>query len=153
MTTIASKTTDLLFVYGTLKRGHGNNPLLRTSTFMGEAISADKNYVLEGLHLIDLPKGHDIAPVKGDLYQVDAHGTWLRLDRLEGHPRIWRREIRPFITEAGKRVDAWVYVYQMAEVPNRPENLPRNDAGQWEYAPGHSRDALGLRYLDGQFDF
>ena len=33
-----------LFVYGTLKRGYGNNRLLREATFIGPAISKSAMY-------------------------------------------------------------------------------------------------------------
>ena len=36
------KISDNLFVYGTLKRGHGNNALIRHTEFIAEAIYVDK---------------------------------------------------------------------------------------------------------------
>ena len=76
-----------MFVYGTLKRGHGNHHWLAGAPFLGEAALPD--VVL-----------HDLGPfpmavpgegrVWGEVYAVDAAGL-ARLDRLESYPRLYDR--------------------------------------------------------------
>ena len=93
---------ELVFVYGTLKRGHGNHHWLAAAPFQGEAVLP--NVVL-----------HDLGPfpmavpgeglVRGEVYAVDAAGL-ARLDRLEGYPRLYDR--RPLPLADGRR--AWVYL-------------------------------------------
>lgn len=127
-----------LFVYGTLKKGNGNHRLLERAQFLGNAISADKHYLLHGLALLEFPgaKRDFLAPIKGELYIVPTASEWQRLDRLEGHPRVWRRMIRPFVTEAGREFDAWVYIYQAkVHLQDFAFDLPRNADGQYEFAP------------------
>jgi len=98
----------LVFVYGTLKRGHGNHHWLADAPFLGEA--ALPNVVL-----------HDLGPfpmavpgeglVLGEVYAVDAAGL-ARLDRLEGYPRLYDRRPLPLVD--GRT--AWVYLGRPQQV-------------------------------------
>jgi gamma-glutamylcyclotransferase (GGCT)/AIG2-like uncharacterized protein YtfP len=98
----------LVFVYGTLKRGHGNHHWLAGAHFLGEAELPD--VVL-----------HDLGPfpmavpgeglVRGEVYAVDAAGL-ARLDRLESYPRLYDR--RPLPLADGRT--AWVYLGQPRQV-------------------------------------
>jgi len=45
----------------------------------------------------------------GELYEVDNE-VLEALDRLEGHPRFYRRE-RTEVLVGNRRVDAWIYLY------------------------------------------
>lgn len=113
---------DLLFVYGTLKRGHGNHHQLAGAGFVGEATMAG----------VDL---HDLGPfpmaisgeglARGELYRVDA-GTLARLDRFEGVPRLYRRECRGL--DDGRQ--AWIYLGQ----PRQVRHSPRLRGGCWPAA-------------------
>ena len=49
--------------------------------------------------------------VLGELYRVDED-TFRALDRLEGHPVMYERQLNLITTDAGDKVEAWVYVYQ-----------------------------------------
>ncbi len=97
-----NRNPELVFVYGTLKRGFGNHHWLAGAPFLGEA----------ELHDVVL---HDLGPfpmavpgegtVRGELYAVDADGL-ARLDRLEGYPRLYDRRPLPLVD--GRC--AWVYL-------------------------------------------
>lgn len=80
-------TSELLLVYGTLKRGHANHHHLGGAIFMGEAR-------LEQLNLHDLGPFPMAVPgaghVIGELYRVSGE-SFPALDRLEGVPRLYRR--------------------------------------------------------------
>jgi len=100
-----------VFVYGSLKRGFYNHRLLQ-GCMMWKAKA-------EG---IDLHRGSAFPYAKrgdhitfGELYEVDSE-VLQRLDRLEGHPHFYRREQTEIIV-GNKRVDAWIYLSQLAALP------------------------------------
>lgn len=103
-----------VFVYGTLKRGYGNNRLLREgkSTFLCEATSATPNYSMTVRGVPFLSEG-GTQHVKGELWEVDDK-TLERLDRLEGHPDMYCRRQRwfRFASERGEKMLAWVYLVE-----------------------------------------
>jgi gamma-glutamylcyclotransferase (GGCT)/AIG2-like uncharacterized protein YtfP len=129
---------ELVFVYGTLKRGHGNHHWLAEAPFLGEAFLPD--VVL-----------HDLGPfpmavpgegvVRGEVYGVDAAGL-ARLDRLEGYPRLYDR--RPLPLADGRR--AWVYLGR----PHQVRHVSAIADGCWRGpSPGAAvrRSQLGLAVL------
>lgn len=115
----------LLFVYGTLKRGHANHPQLGGAPFVGAA-------TMPGVDLHDLgpfPMAIDgEGAVQGEVFQVDA-GTLNRLDRFEGAPRLYRREARAL--SDGRR--AWIYLGRARQVRHSPR-LPH---GIWPGTAQH----------------
>jgi gamma-glutamylcyclotransferase (GGCT)/AIG2-like uncharacterized protein YtfP len=126
---------ELVFVYGTLKRGHGNHHWLLDAPFLGEAVLPD--VVL-----------HDLGPfpmavpgegvVRGEVYGVDAAGL-ARLDRLEGYPRLYDR--RPLPLADGRQ--AWVYLGR----PHQVRHVSAIADGCWlGPAPGAAvrRSQMGL---------
>lgn len=73
-----------LFVYGTLKRGYGNNRLLDNAAFLGTAqVRGFKIYHLGGFPGVHVSPDLDDM-VYGELYRVDNDYDVARLDRLEG---------------------------------------------------------------------
>jgi len=79
-----------VFVYGTLKRGHGNHRLLRNSVFLGSGSTAQRfPLYVRGLPYL-YPQPNSGEHVLGEVYQVDPQ-TMARLDKLEGHPRFYCR--------------------------------------------------------------
>lgn len=101
-------------VYGTLKRGKGNHPLLSEAMFVGTAKTKNKyplvirNWGLP--FLINKPNvGYN---VEVEIYLIDQD-MLNRLDILEGHPDWYRRKRRKFILlEDGYdklEMEAWVY--------------------------------------------
>jgi gamma-glutamylcyclotransferase (GGCT)/AIG2-like uncharacterized protein YtfP len=121
----AENVEVLVFVYGTLKRGHGNHHWLAEAPFLWEAELP--NVVL-----------HDLGPfpmavpgeglVRGEVYAVDAAGL-ARLDRLEGYPRLYHRQPLPL---ADGRT-AWVYLGR----PHQVRHVSAIADGRWEGpAPG-----------------
>lgn len=83
-----------VFVYGTLKQGHGNHRLLAQSKFLGRCVVKDKHRLvsLGGFPgLVATPGDDEERPVSGEVYQVNEE-TLLSLDFLEGHPRFYERQ-------------------------------------------------------------
>lgn len=101
---------ERVFVYGTLKSGYGNNRLLASSEFIGEAVTEEAFHLCElgafpGMLEADEHEGDPLL-VSGEVWEVDEK-TFASLDRLEGHPTFYKR--RTLDTSEGK---AWGYIYQ-----------------------------------------
>lgn len=116
-------SAPLLFVYGSLKRGMANHPQLQQAVWVGCAR-------LEGLALYDLgPFPMVIAcsepgsAIEGELYQVNA-ALLERLDRFEGAPRLYQRELHRL--SSGEAV--WVYVGRAQQV----RHVKRLSSGCWQ---------------------
>lgn len=95
----------LVAVYGTLKRGRGNNRLLSTSSFIGEdELHGFTMYSAGGFPVIyrseELSKS-----ILVEVWEVDEETLTGDLDRLEGHPSWYCRELVP--TKYG---EAWIYI-------------------------------------------
>lgn len=103
----------LIFVYGTLKRGHRNFHLLANSKFVGQAITNTKYKMLDAGFpvLLGLTKddkegsGHF---VEGEVYDVDA-ATAKRLDQLEGEGHMYNR-VRKYVKMGEGSVRLHYYV-------------------------------------------
>jgi gamma-glutamylcyclotransferase (GGCT)/AIG2-like uncharacterized protein YtfP len=113
---------QLVFVYGTLKRGQANHQQLAGSPFCGEA-------QLHGLALYDLgPFPMAIASdapdacLHGELYTVTAEQLGA-LDRFEGAPRLYERQRHQLAD--GRPV--WVYV----GLPRQVRHVARIGSGVW----------------------
>lgn len=94
----------LIFVYGTLKRGYGNNRLLQTAEFVREA-------TLPGFRLHDsgFPVAEKVSDehfVKGEIFRIDPDKHLRSLDGLEGEGSMYHREIHT--TEDGEEVSVYV---------------------------------------------
>lgn len=103
---------QLVFVYGTLKRGEKNHHWLEGASWQGEA-------ELSGVLL------HDLGPFPmavigdgtaiGEVYAVDEPGL-ARLDELEGYPRLYDRQMLSL--NDGRQ--AWVYLGRLRQVRHAP---------------------------------
>ena len=78
-----------VFVYGTLKKGYGNNVLLNGTEFLGE-------HLLPGFKLLNAgfpvasPSANDT--IKGEVYELADNTPNLQwLDRLEANGRMYNR--------------------------------------------------------------
>jgi len=84
-----------VFVYGTLKKGYGNNRLLETSEFIGNAVTIKKFPMIgEGgafPYMLDIEG--DGFNVKGELWKVDEATLLYSLDSLEGYPGHYVRKV------------------------------------------------------------
>lgn len=104
-------TEHLVFTYGTLKRGYGNNRLLTDSIFVGEAETEYAYYMADhGIPFV-WTEGGALHKIAGEVYRVDNE-TLARLDQLEGHPTSYCRT--PILVRVGPdRVltEASIYFY------------------------------------------
>ena len=106
----------LLFVYGTLKKGHKNAFMLYNSTFVGRA-------VIFGYAMYKLKEGYPgiisdkRGSIDGELYWVDQD-TLRKLDDFEGVPTLYRRDTQIMTLSDGTIATAHFYVYQRAVYEN-----------------------------------
>lgn len=107
-------SNELMFVYGTLKKAYGNNRLLEGAEFLGEAVTLFHDYhmVSRGIPMVyQLPTGKGFH-VGGELYSV-PDALVPNIDRLEGHPRWYRRELIDVLTpNTTQATQAWMYIMQ-----------------------------------------
>lgn len=116
-----------LFVYGTLKRGYGNNRLLQNATFIGEAIT-NKPYLLFNCGFPKAVPSEEGLPIIGEVFEVDE-AQLARCDSLEGHPDWYvRREINANIN--GR--EETVMIYEMDQLQQAPMcHIIDNKYYQW----------------------
>lgn len=81
------KKTEYYFVYGTLKRGHGNNRILaesKTAKYIEDA-STNSSYTMVSLGGFPGVTYGGNTSIKGEIWSVSDEETKTRLDRLEGY--------------------------------------------------------------------
>ena len=111
-----------VFVYGTLKRGHGNHELLmHGARFVGEATTVEGFKIYQHdrpVYPMAKPAPAD-CQLRGEVWLVDDR-TLAALDRLEGNGHFYEREKTPVEvseqTNAGRLnarslCEAWIYIY------------------------------------------
>lgn len=118
-----------IFVYGTLRRGYGNNRLLEGQTFLGEAYTRDPNFAMvsNGWFPYVIRQATDyyhdqpnaIGHIWGELWEVDDEAL-ARCDRLEGTPNHYQRHEWDFTQIVGedhalRAVYHKAFMYSVAE--------------------------------------
>jgi gamma-glutamylcyclotransferase (GGCT)/AIG2-like uncharacterized protein YtfP len=117
----AEPESTRVFVYGTLLRGEGNHRLLARARLLREA-RTEATFELRDLGAFPgLVRGGAHA-VAGEVYEVDAD-TLAALDRLEGHPRFYRRTL--IALADGERVEAYLLA------PEQVDGCPVIASGSW----------------------
>lgn len=105
-------------VYGTLKRGYGNNRLLANATFVKE-ITVPGYRLLNAGFPVAIP--HEESSLLGELWETlpDDKQTVQWLDRLENEGRMYNRvEVEENIFMYVGHPSFW-NKYQLNECPNR----------------------------------
>lgn len=113
-----------VFVYGTLLSGEPNHRLLAGAELVGEACTEPEfDLVSLGAFPAMVPGGG--TAVAGEVYEVNR-ATLDDLDRLEGHPRFYRRHaVR--LHDGGE-----VLAYLLT--PDQARGRPRITSGDWRRA-------------------
>lgn len=81
----------IVFVYGTLKRGHRNHCILENAQYLGKAQTRPIYRLYKGLTFPMMIHSERGVRVKGEIYEVDE-AMLSRLDHLEGTPWLYKRE-------------------------------------------------------------
>jgi gamma-glutamylaminecyclotransferase len=118
------KDHQIVFVYGTLKKGQPNehimsNPETGKHKYIGPAETVDK-FPLFVASKYNIPfmlteKGTGFR-IHGELYEVDNLKV-IALDLLEGYPEFYIRNKFPVEKENGEIIEAWIY--QLRELDPR----------------------------------
>jgi gamma-glutamylaminecyclotransferase len=105
---------SLVFVYGTLKRGYGNNYILRNAAFVSEGQTLARCRLFNsGFPVLRRRLNRDgpwNAPVRGEVFEVTDAATMRRLDSLEGEGRMYHRRRKKIQLDNGQTVMAFAYV-------------------------------------------
>lgn len=106
--------TNLVFVYGTLKKSYGNSDFLQNTKFVGPAKTIEPMYLFAyGIPVVsDFCYNNDYEidplPINGEVYTVTKRQmAWL--DALEGHPDAYKRTITQVKLKTGEEIEAWIY--------------------------------------------
>lgn len=99
-----------VFVYGTLKRGYGNNRVLGQSRFIGRATTLWP-FFMKSAGFPVLFRTPETANVEGELFEVNSQHIMAALDRLEGVPHMYERS-RTIVDcpEIGQQIEAFIYL-------------------------------------------
>ena len=114
--------THRVFVYGTLLTGE------RNANWAGRA-RRQKAWTLGTIY--DTKYGFPAfvkeggTRIEGEVLTVGDEGFRM-MDRLEGYPRLYRREEIEATLEGGERVKAWVYIMNQL-----PDGAPVIESGNW----------------------
>ena len=114
---IVSPQSQLVFVYGSLKRGYKLHYLLESQLSLGNAVTQPLYRLFDlGSYpgLIEWPEG---LTIHGEVYQVDAD-CLAQLDGVEGvAERLYvRRRISLQTSFEGKEIHAWFWLGRVAEL-------------------------------------
>jgi len=101
-----------VFVYGTLRASLWNHALLRHGIFLDDATTVEQYWmyadVIPFVSKRPLYHSDEKSNIIGEVYAVNAK-TLQKLDALEGHPVVYRREKTKVLLKSGKEVEAWLY--------------------------------------------
>jgi len=100
-------TQHRVFVYGTLRKGLQFSDALVNGKFEGNAETKEKYGFVFHHYPAVLPLPDDVH-VKGEIYTVSS-AVLESLDRIEGHPRFYRRRPVTVVKENGSEDVAWMY--------------------------------------------
>lgn len=127
---------QLVFVYGTLKKGHSNHLCLNGAEFKGYDTLVGP-YTMFDLGAFPgvsaIPDADEENRIRGEVYMVDGGEGIDTLDILEGHPTFYTRVMLEL--ESGRF--AWVYLLPYQEYMG---TCPFVD-GLWWYPSDEERQA------------
>jgi len=116
---------NLVFVYGSLKKGFHNHRILERSECVGRGSVDNANLYSLG-SFPALVNGGGV--VKGEVYEADEE-TMSRLDTLEGHPNFYRRETHLVEMNGMQgKLPCHVYIYQ-----GRVRDESHIPSGDWSH--------------------
>lgn len=122
---VAAETTQHVFVYGTLKRGYGNNRLLAAAAFVGEAQA--NGIAIHAAEDSPFPFAmrDNQQTAHGEVYKINNY-ILNKLDKLEGTPCLYQRETTVCHLASGEQIECWIYLS-----PRHAKQLPILRNGIW----------------------
>ncbi len=98
--------TILLFAYGTLMSGYGNNAYLKKQKLIGKGKTVGE-YTMYASCIPFINENEKTSQIHGELWEVDIR-VLPYIDALENHPNWYQRKEVP-VTVDGKTYTAWLY--------------------------------------------
>lgn len=125
--------TPFVFVYGTLKKGQGNNILLRNAEFIGSGVS-DEHHMLTDCGFPYLwDEKESGLPVRGEVYKVTDVETLENLDILEGVGCGHYERVHGVFYVGEYEYDCWFYKTS-PDIGARCEFCGVNENGEFEWS-------------------
>lgn len=122
-----------IFVYGTLKRRHGNHGVLGNSVYVGEAVTNSKEFSMfdGGFPFVSdgFPGDHN-GSIVGELYETNDQRILSNLDRLEGVPYLYVKREVDVTTLDGSVYQATIYVASEGSNGRLNKNVPMKPKGR-----------------------
>ena len=135
-----------VFVYGTLRKGEGNNLLLKDADFLGETSVSGFQLVGKGASFPYVVPASDNDVVHGELYGVD-YDELKHLDYLEGFTEegYWfnhyeRVDIRVNIPRL-EHTPVWIYVVSPRTYEGGVNKMEVIESGDWLNQDGPREDS------------
>lgn len=98
-----------VFVYGTLKKGYGNNRLLSGAIYVGKGETVEKFLMKTTTGFPVVLEKDKKASVFGEIYEIND-AILETLDGLEGYPSMYgRKEVLVDIEGTGVQQTCWMY--------------------------------------------
>lgn len=120
-----TETAHYVFVYGTLKQGHGNHRLLESSELVGKA-TAEGIAIHAAKHSpFPFAMRSTKQTAHGEVYKINNF-TLNKLDKLEGTPCFYQRETTLCHLASGEQIECWIYLS-----PRHAKQLPILRNGIW----------------------
>lgn len=125
----------IIAVYGTLKEGHGNyHRLLTSSKQIAKNAKTEEQFAMYSSGIPYVVKDEKKTQIVVELYEVDD-STLKRIDRLEGHPNWYKRELTPvIITEddgTENKINAWIYFMGMSDADKARPSMKFHSDGKY----------------------
>lgn len=111
---------NIVFVYGSLKKGFINNSRLKNAEFIGSAKTVEKYEMYRSSHgnWPYLIKDHGLGSlIKGEVYSLSDNLLKV-IDEFEGHPDYYKRElVKVKLTESEEVIEAFIYFFTENDRP------------------------------------
>ena len=121
--------TVKLIVYGTLMSGERNHRFCRNAVSITPCTVTGTLYDTGYGFPAFMPEGD--SEVKAELIEIPL-ADWADVDRLEGYPRLYDRQLLQATLADGSKATGWVYI--MTELPEQAKVI---ESGSWkEYRHG-----------------
>ena len=121
--------TVKLIVYGTLMSGERNHRFCRNAVSVTPCTVTGTLYDTGYGFPAFMPEGDGV--VKAELIEIPL-ADWADVDRLEGYPRLYDRQLLQATLADGGETTGWVYI--MTELPEQAKVI---ESGDWkEYRHG-----------------
>ena len=121
--------TVKLIVYGTLMSGERNHRFCRNAVSITPCTVTGTLYDTGYGFPAFMPEGDGV--VKAELIEIPL-ADWADVDRLEGYPRLYDRQLSQATLADGGEATGWVYI--MTELPEQAKVI---ESGDWkEYRHG-----------------